>query len=73
MHEEVKPLTLNIEFEKKEPVLDYYTILYQNGTDGKDLSKGARYRNKENYVIFDVKVTFLLSYDVFYIYNMNSL
>jgi len=56
LHEEVKPLTLNIEFEKKEPVLDYYTILYQNGTDGKDLSKGARYRNKENYVIFDVKI-----------------
>jgi len=53
---EVRPLTLNIEFEKTDPVLDFVVTLCKNDGDQKILKQGARYRNKDKYVIFDIKV-----------------
>lgn len=55
-NEEVRPLTLNIEFQKTCAVLDFLTVLYKNDGNTLTLRQGARYRNKENYVIFDIKV-----------------
>jgi len=51
-----RPLTLQIEFEKTRPVLDFVTKLYKNGVKEEDLRQGARYRIKDQYVIFDLKV-----------------
>ncbi len=44
------------EFEKTRPVLDFVTKLYKNGVKEEELRQGARYRNKDNYIIFDIKV-----------------
>ncbi|XP_023319784.1 hillarin isoform X2 [Eurytemora carolleeae] len=56
LRNEVRPLTLNIEFEKTDEVLDFVTKLYKNGVHAQDLKQGSRYRNKDKYVIFDIKV-----------------
>eukprot|EP00090_Calanus_glacialis_P005526 TRINITY_DN14284_c0_g1_i2.p1 TRINITY_DN14284_c0_g1~~TRINITY_DN14284_c0_g1_i2.p1 ORF type:complete len:1081 (-),score=244.64 TRINITY_DN14284_c0_g1_i2:1211-4453(-) len=56
LREDGRPLTLNIEFEKTRPVLDFVTKLYKNGVKEEDLKQGARYRIKDQYVIFDIKV-----------------
>ena len=56
LRDETKQLTLNIEFEKTRPVLDFMTKLYKNGVREEELKQGARYRIKDNYVIFDIKV-----------------
>lgn len=56
LREDGRPLTLNIEFEKTRPVLDFVTKLYKNGVKEEDLRQGARYRIKDQYVIFDIKV-----------------
>ena len=56
LREDGGPLTLNIEFEKTRPVLDFVTKLYKNGVKEEDLKQGARYRIKDQYVIFDIKV-----------------
>ena len=45
-----------VEFKKTKPVLDFFTILYKNGVSEKKLQQCARYRNEENFVIFDIKV-----------------
>ena len=44
------------EFEKTDEVLDFVTKLYKNGVHAQDLKQGSRYRNKDKYVIFDIKV-----------------
>jgi len=56
LRQDDRPLTLNIEFEKTRPVLDFVTKLYKNGVKDDDLKKMHRYRIKDNYVIFDIKV-----------------
>ena len=56
LREDGRPLTLNIEFEKTRPVLDFVTKLYKNGVKEEELRQGARYRIKDQYVIFDIKV-----------------
>merc|ERR1719288_502636 len=56
LRQDDRPLTLNIEFEKTRPVLDFVTKLYKNGAKDDDLKKMHRYRIKDNYVIFDIKV-----------------
>lgn len=56
LRQDVRPLTLNIEFEKTRPVLDFVTKLYKNGVREEELKQGARYRIKDQYVIFDIKV-----------------
>jgi len=56
LREDGRPLTLNIEFEKTRPVLDFVTKLYKNGVREEELRQGARYRIKDQYVIFDIKV-----------------
>ena len=60
LREDGRPLTLNIEFEKTRPVLDFVTKLYKNGVKEEDLRQGARYRIKDQYVIFDIKVEIIL-------------
>ena len=56
LRQDARDLTLNIEFEKTRPVLDFLTRLYKNGVKEEALKQGARYRIKDNYVIFDIKV-----------------
>ena len=56
LRQDARDLTLNIEFEKTRPVLDFMTKLYKNGVREEELKQGARYRIKDNYVIFDIKV-----------------
>jgi len=56
LRQDDRPLTLNIEFEKTRPVLDFVTKLYKNGMKEDELRKMHRYRIKDNYVIFDIKV-----------------
>ena len=56
LRQDDRPLTLNIEFEKTRPVLDFVTKLYKNGVKDDELKKMHRYRIKDNYVIFDIKV-----------------
>ena len=36
--------------------MDFVTKLYKNGVEAEELRQGARYRNKDNYIIFDIKV-----------------
>ena len=57
LRQDIRPLTLNIEFEKTKPVLDFVTKLYKNGVREDELKHMHRYRIKDNYVIFDIKVT----------------
>ena len=59
LRQDTRDLTLNIEFEKTRPVLDFVTRLFKNGVKEEQLKQGARYRIKDNYVIFDIKVQFL--------------
>ena len=56
LRQDTRDLTLNIEFEKTRPVLDFVTRLFKNGVKEEALKQGARYRIKDNYVIFDIKV-----------------
>ena len=57
LRQDTRDLTLNIEFEKTRPVLDFVTRLFKNGVKEEALKQGARYRIKDNYVIFDIKVS----------------
>lgn len=56
LRQDARDLTLNIEFEKTRPVIDFVTRLFKNGVKEETLKQMARYRIKDNYVIFDIKV-----------------
>ena len=57
LRQDARDLTLNIEFEKTRPVIDFVTRLFKNGVKEETLKQMARYRIKDNYVIFDIKVS----------------
>lgn len=54
--QEDKPLTLNIEFEMTNPVLDFIVKLYKNKVKTESMAKSAKYRIRGQYVMFDIKV-----------------